>query len=321
MPFDTRRLQGPEDSQSPLLFCAPAAQVVAAPRALLDGRGKRADGRAPDELRASFARAGLLSQAKGSAYVEAKNTKVLCAVHGPREVLRREDFSMRGRLYCDFRVAPFAGARRCEARPPGGDEREAALAVVQALEAAVRLHRYPKAQIDVFVTVLEDDGGALGAAVTAASLALADAGIEMYDLAVGCSARQAGAVLLLDPSAAEEYGRYGEPAPGEGAPSVKAEQHGGLTVALLPSLDQISGLVCQGEWDEQVLREAVREVVDGAQRLYPLLQQCLLRAVRRSVRAPEGPAGPLGGPLGGPPVGPPGDAGSEAGVPPEESEP
>ncbi|XP_032833833.1 exosome complex component MTR3 [Petromyzon marinus] len=306
MPFDSRRLQGPEDSQSPLLFCAPAA-----PRALLDGRGKRADGRAPDELRASFARAGLLSQAKGSAYVEAKNTKVLCAVHGPREVLRREDFSMSGRLYCDFRVAPFAGARRCEARPPGGDEREAALAVVQALEAAVRLHRYPKAQIDVFVTVLEDDGGALGAAVTAASLALADAGIEMYDLAVGCSARQAGAVLLLDPSAAEEYGRYGEPARG---PSVQAEQHGGLTVALLPSLDQVSGLVCQGEWDEQVLRQAVREAVDGAQRLYPLLQQCLLRAVRRSVRAPEAPPA-------GPPAGPPGDAGSDAGIPPGESEP
>ena len=43
-------------------------------------------------------------------------------------------------------------------------------------------HEFPKSSVDVFVHVLEDDGGALAAAITAASAALADASVPMYDL-------------------------------------------------------------------------------------------------------------------------------------------
>jgi exosome complex component MTR3 len=41
----------------------------------------------------------------------------------------------------------------------------------------------PKSSIDVYVNVLENDGtsSSLAAAISAASVALADAGIEMYD--------------------------------------------------------------------------------------------------------------------------------------------
>ena len=45
-----------------------------------------------------------------------------------------------------------------------------------------RQHEFPKSSVDVFVHVLQDDGGALAAAVTAASAALADASVPMYDL-------------------------------------------------------------------------------------------------------------------------------------------
>lgn len=48
-------------------------------------------------------------------------------------------------------------------------------------------HLYPKSQIDVHVTVLEDDGSADAAAITCAGLALANASIKMYDLIVGAS--------------------------------------------------------------------------------------------------------------------------------------
>ncbi len=46
---------------------------------------------------------------------------------------------------------------------------------------------YPKSQLDVFITVLEDDGSALSAALTCASLALADGGVHMFDILLGTS--------------------------------------------------------------------------------------------------------------------------------------
>ena len=36
--------------------------------------------------------------------------------YGPRDVGRREEFSMKGKLSCDFQFLPFAGTLR---RPPG----------------------------------------------------------------------------------------------------------------------------------------------------------------------------------------------------------
>ena len=48
-------------------------------------------------------------------------------------------------------------------------------------------HLYPKSQIDVFITVLEDDGSSLAAAITTAGLAVADAAIDMFDVIVGAS--------------------------------------------------------------------------------------------------------------------------------------
>ena len=48
-------------------------------------------------------------------------------------------------------------------------------------------HLYPKSQIDVYVTILEDDGCTLAAALTVSGLALADAAIQMFDNLVGAS--------------------------------------------------------------------------------------------------------------------------------------
>jgi exosome complex component MTR3 len=54
-----------------------------------------------------------------------------------------------------------------------------------ALKPSIPLHLLKKNVVDVFVMVLQDDGGAFDASVAAASLALADAGMECYDL-VSC---------------------------------------------------------------------------------------------------------------------------------------
>ena len=49
------------------------------------------------------------------------------------------------------------------------------------------LEKFPKAVVDVHALVLESGGSDLAVAACAASLALADAGIEMLDLVSACS--------------------------------------------------------------------------------------------------------------------------------------
>lgn len=121
--------------------------------------------------------------------------------------------------------------------------------------------------------VLENGGSVLAHAVTCASLALADAGIEMYDLVLGCSIRQDGVSYVVDPSYVEE----------NSCSSVSSENQGGLTVAFLPSLNQISGLQSDGEMTEDTLTAGVRTCIEGCYKLYPVVQQALAKAVRRAV--------------------------------------
>ena len=68
-------------------------------------------------------------------------------------------------------------------------EREFSLLLDQSLSPAVRLELYPKSTVDIYITVLETDGTAatLAASITAASLALADAGVEMVDVVAAYS--------------------------------------------------------------------------------------------------------------------------------------
>jgi hypothetical protein len=46
---------------------------------------------------------------------------------------------------------------------------------------------FPRSQVDIFVEVLQADGGVLPAAINAASLALVDAGVPMVDFVCACA--------------------------------------------------------------------------------------------------------------------------------------
>ena len=128
-----------------------------------------------------------------------------------------------------------------ERKSPAPSRREVELSLVlrQALEPALFLEYYPKTIIDVFVQVLCADGGTRCAAVTAASLALADAGISMRDLvcgvAVGKIAEPDPPTIVLDLSDIEDK-----------------EGLGDLPVAMMPkskkyTLLQFDGLITKDE--------------------------------------------------------------------------
>ena len=230
--------------------------------------GARA-GRGAAQQRKVFLRRGVISQAKGSAYLEQGGTKLLAAVYGPREVAHRRQFSMRGQLTAELKFAPFScyGARR--GHQMDREEEELGLVVGEALSSTVCLHSYPKACIEVFLTVLQDDGGVLAAALTASGLALADAGIQMYDLVVGGAVSVgAGGVLLADPEREEGY------TPGGGV-------EGEVTVGCLPSLDQVVACVAEGRLDPDTLAAALAAATEQCRELLPAVQHCLVEKIQK----------------------------------------
>lgn len=80
----------------------------------------------------------VISQAQGSAYIEMGNTKVICSVYGPREVKKRDEFSMEGQLCCDFKFATFSCPQR-RSHLSDNEEKELSQQLLNALSPAVCL--------------------------------------------------------------------------------------------------------------------------------------------------------------------------------------
>lgn len=70
---------------------------------------------------------------------------------------------------------------------------------------SLRLELFPKSIIDVYITVLENDGfeSCVSAGAVAASTALADAGVEMLGLVMSCTASLVGDQVWVDPTTEE----------------------------------------------------------------------------------------------------------------------
>ncbi|MEM3857595.1 MAG: exosome complex exonuclease Rrp41, partial [Thermoprotei archaeon] len=126
---------------------------------LLTPEGVRTDGRRIDEMRKVKMEVGLLKNCSGSAYVEQGKTKIIVAVHGPREAHPKHvALPHRAVLRTRYHMAPFSTSER---KSPAPSRREVELTKVirEALEPAVVLEEFPKTVIDVFVEVLQADAG------------------------------------------------------------------------------------------------------------------------------------------------------------------
>ena len=122
------------------------------------------------------------------------------------------------------------------------------------------------------VQVLEQDGDMSGPAIMGASLALADAGIEMFDLVAACSVARApvpagNAGLLLDPSSAQLAG---------------AAAGGTLTVAMMPARGEVTQISQVGEWDMEQYMEAMELGLEACGQLHTLMRQALVSSVQAS---------------------------------------
>jgi exosome complex component RRP41 len=228
------------------------------PEKLIDKKGCRLDGRKLDELRPIKIEVGILSNADGSAYIEQGKNKILAAAFGPRE-MHPKHLSLPDRmvLRCRYHMAPFSVQER---KSPAPSRREVELSKVirEALEPSVFLDLYPRTGVDVFVEVLQADGGTRCASITAASLALADAGVPMRDLVVACAAGKVEDTVVLDLMDTEDK---------VGAADVP--------VALMPNLNAVTLLQMDGILTPEEFEKAVNLAMEGCKKIYALQKEAL----------------------------------------------
>ncbi len=225
---------------------------------LINEEGLRLDGRRWDELRPLKLDIGTLEKADGSAYLEWGKNKILAAVYGPREVKPRHlALPDRALLRCRYHMAPFSTEER---KNPAPSRREVELSKVirEALEPSIFTELYPRIGIDVFIEVLQSDGGTRCAGITATSLALADAGIPLRDLVVACAAGKIDGQIVLDLSDPED--QRGE---------------ADLPLAIMPRSGEVCLLQMDGSLTGEEFEKAFKLAIEGCGKVYQFQKEIL----------------------------------------------
>ena len=211
---------------------------------------KRSDGRKPEELRPLEIKAGVLSNATGSAMVRMGKTIAVAGVFGPREMFPRrlQEFS-RASLQCRYEMAPFSTDER--ARPgPSRRSREISMVIRNALEPVIFLHEFPKAVIDVYVDIIQADAGTRTAGINAASVALADAGVPMKGLVSAVAVGMIDGKHVVDLAGNEEE-----------------ESECDLPVAYLPGEGRISLLQMDGNLPKEDVKQLIKIAIKACEQI------------------------------------------------------
>lgn len=225
---------------------------------LVDKNGKRIDGRGLQDLRPILMRVGLLDKADGSAYIEQGRNRILAAVYGPREAHPKHiALPHRAVLRCRYHMAPFSVEER-KSPAPSRREHELSKVIREALEPAVLSLHYPRTTIDLFIEVLQSDGGSRCAGITAASLALADAGIPMRGLVAACAVGKIKGRIALDLS--DEEDKEGE---------------ADLPVAYMPRTNMVTLIQMDGMFTPEEFNEALDLAIDTCKKIYDQQQSAL----------------------------------------------
>ena len=175
---------------------------------MIDENGLRMDGRTATQVRPITIETGVIPVADGSCRMTWGTNDVVVAIYGPMEAhprkIQRQD---RAVLDVRYNMAPFSTSDRIR---PGFNRRSREISKVtaDALESVVLLELYPRSKIRVEIEVLCAEAGTRCVGLTAASVALADAGIPMTDLVVSVASGKVNDVVVCDLNKEED--NYGE---------------------------------------------------------------------------------------------------------------
>nr|CCC95683.1 unnamed protein product [Trypanosoma congolense IL3000] len=162
--------------------------------------------KSPNEVRYPHIVLNVLEQCHSSACVELGNTRVICAVHHPQQLID-EYRGSRGRVACTVRRSSRAGHHAMAFRDDVTPEKDMALALEGVAEQAVILEKIPQLLVEVVVEIFVEDGGLWDAVSTGMCAAMASGGFEMRDgfSACGAALLHDGAIVT-DPDALELSG-------------------------------------------------------------------------------------------------------------------
>jgi len=204
----------------------------------------RLENRGFDQARPMEAKVGVIKRADGSAFFRFGHTWAYAAVYGPRNLYPKflQDPS-KGILRCNYNMMPFSSVG--ERVRPGGSRRSKEISMVtqKALLPVLDLDEFPNSVIDVFIELPETEAGSRCAGITAAAMALADAGLRMKDLVAAVSVGRVDDKIVVDLDYSEES--Y------EGGPVAD------IPVAVMPNSGKITLLQMDGIISPEQLSKAI----------------------------------------------------------------
>ena len=186
-----------------------------------------------------------MKRADGSAYVEVGGNKILASVYGPRSTyMRRFLRPNTGVIRVRYNMAPFSVDDR---KRPGPDRRSIEISKIaeDALRPALLLESFPNSMVEVSIEVIEAEGGTRCAGITAAAVALADAGVPMKDIPVGCAAGKMNDQVVLDLSEVEDK-----------------EGQADVPIVILPRTEEVTLLQADGNLTEDEFEQALNLAID-----------------------------------------------------------
>jgi exosome complex component RRP41 len=228
---------------------------------------KRSDNRKANELRPMTAKVGVIPNADGSAIFAFGKTIAIAAVYGPRKLHPQHmQDPATGILRCTYDLLSFSVEDR---KRPGPSRRSKEISEVAgwALGPAVDLKQFPNTVIDVQVYILQADAGTRTAAINAASMALAHAGIPMKDLVCSVAIGKLDKEIVADITKEEE-----DFEDGEGATD--------FATAKLASSKEFTLL----QMDGKIQPERVKEIMDMATETGKEIYEAQKKALKETVK-------------------------------------
>ncbi|MCL4373490.1 MAG: exosome complex exonuclease Rrp41 [Candidatus Marsarchaeota archaeon] len=227
------------------------------PELIVDG--KRLDGRGFGDLRSIKITANVLDNADGSAYIEWGGNKILAAVYGPKEVFPKHFADpTKARVKCRYSMAPFSSLEEHGRSGPNRRAIEISKVTTNVFENVIMLSEFPGSEIDVFIEVLQGDGGTRAAGITAASVALANAGIHMKDLVYAVSAGKIGEDIVIDLNKIED--NYSDC---------------DMPMAIAPRNNDVLLLQMDGGLSKEDLKKAVSMVIEAGKKISSVQKEAL----------------------------------------------
>jgi exosome complex component RRP41 len=120
------------------------------------------------------------------------------------------------------------------------------------------LENFPRTVVDVFIEILQADGGSRCAALDAAAVALADAGIPMRDMVSACAAGKVADTIVLDINNEEDQ-----------------EGQADMPVAYMPNLGKVTLIQLDGVLTPDEYEKCVNTALEGCKLVYEVQKKAL----------------------------------------------